>query len=165
MRIAEKAAIAISWAVTMAIGCTLLAGLSPRQSPVEAAGTRALLFAVLMTFVYVIGYQVYKHQAPGGASSSAPHARAYWPALKLAVLEQVIVVVLASLVLDFGRTLHAALVSVAAYWPAACIIVLRRPASPTRGDILLVKYGLFFVLLIVMTAGTVYWTWLGRWRP
>lgn len=95
MKVAEKAAMGTAWAVTVAVGCTLLAALPEPQWGVQRGGTRALLFGVLMTCVYAIGYQAYKHQAPGGAWSSAPGARSYWPALKVAVIEQCIVGILA----------------------------------------------------------------------
>jgi hypothetical protein len=163
MRIAEQAAIGIAWAVTMAVGGTLLAVVPEPQWPAGPRGMRPLVFAVVMTCVYLIGYQAYRHQTDGGGWSSSSGRRAYWPALKLAALEQCIVGILAALVLDCGQCMHVTLVSVAAYWPSVCIVVARRPTSPTSGDIAFVKLGFLLILMVVMIAGTAYWTWRGRW--
>jgi hypothetical protein len=163
VRIVEKAAIAASWAVMTAAGCAGIA-IAPLTRPGSFTPlTGAVLFSVVMTCVHVIGYELYKQQADGGSLPSASVAGGYWSAIKVAVLEQGIVAILAVLMLDGGLCAHMALVSVADYWPAVCLIIVRRPDSPTTGDLAFMKYGFFVILVIVFTAGPMYWATLDRW--
>ena len=160
--IRAKAAIVGSWAVIVGGGCTGLAMLPNPGGGLLPPTDAAVVFGVVMTCVYVLGYVAYKHQA-GGPSSSGPVLQAYWPAIKLAVIEQAIVAILAVLMLDLGQSIHITLVSLTAYWPAVCLIVIRRPSSPTVTDVEFVKFGFLLILSIVAIAGTSYWIWVGRW--
>jgi hypothetical protein len=162
VRIAEKIALAASWGVTVAAGCAAIAAAWLSRGNPRTAANFSVLFGVLMTCVYVIGYEAYKHQGDG-AWSSTPGVRRYWPAIKRAALEEVIVVILALLALDDGFCLHVVLLSLAAHWSAVCLIVVRRPNSPTAADLLFVKYGFFFILIIFATLGPTYWARVQRW--
>jgi hypothetical protein len=155
-----RVAIAVAWAVTIALGCTFIAGYWLSRGALGAAVTRAILFALIMTCLWMVGYKAYTHRGDSGRWFDAPVSVAYKRALRATIIQQVIAGVLA---LGQGQTRHAALVAALAYWLSVVIVVARRPTSPTLGDILFVKYGFLVVLLIVLTAGSVYWAWLGRW--
>jgi hypothetical protein len=163
MTISAKAAIAVSWAMTMTVGCVFVAGYWVARGSAGAAVVHGLLFAVIMTFIHVLGYHAYAHQAERGGYLSAALAPALISAARASLLQQGAVLVLAALVLDGGRTFHAALIAAMAYWLGLAVVVVRRPSSPTAVDVFLVKYGFLFVLLIVLTVGPMIWGALGRW--
>ena len=70
--------------------------------------------------------------------------------------------ILAALMLDGGLTLNAAVIAVVAYWLAFGIVLFRRASSPTRLDMLLVRYGFLLVFAFVVMIGPFVWAALGR---
>ena len=132
----------------------------------ETISTRKLVevfvvFTVIMAGVHFIGYRLWRRQFVQGEGTS-PLSSVYWPTTKAALLQQGIIFILAALILDGGLTFHMAVIAFVAYWSALGIIVARRPSSPTRIDILLVRYGFLLVFLIVVTAGPFVWKAMGR---
>ncbi len=114
------------------------------------------VFVVFMAVVHFVGYRLWRRQFvddQGGWRESplSPLAPAYRPAIKTALLQQGIILVLARLVADMGETFNAAVIALAAYWLAFGIVVFRRARRPTRGDILLVRYGFLLIFVIVLT--------------
>jgi hypothetical protein len=79
--------------------------------------------------------------------------RAYIPALKIAVIVQGIVLVLAALILDMEQARHISMVAALADWLMIGLIMLRRPYSPTRLDLLAIKWGYLPLLIIVGSVG------------
>ena len=81
-----------------------------------------------------------------------PDARTYGRAIVLAAAQQVVVLALASLVLDGGRSLRACVTAAGLSWICALLPMLRHSKQPTRLDLVIVKYGFWFVLLLVGTS-------------
>ena len=164
LRILDKAVLAACWAVTVAVGCTGLVAVWLSLGQPRIATNAGALFGILITCVYVIGYEAYAHQGDGESGRSGLHAWAYGRAIKQALSEESIVVILAFLMLDDGKfCLHVALLSLAAHWLAVCLIVVRRPTTPTAMDLLIVKYGFFLILIVYFTVGPIYWAKVGCW--
>jgi hypothetical protein len=69
-------------------------------------------------------------------------------AIKLGVLEQVLLLPLAALVMDGGGIFLLVFFALAAYWGGALLIWLRRRGAYTRFDLVLFRWG-FFVLCII----------------
>jgi multisubunit Na+/H+ antiporter MnhE subunit len=57
------------------------------------------------------------------------------------VKQQVILAILAALVLDMGETARGMAAVIIGYWIGAVIILIRRPLSPSKGDLLFVRWG------------------------
>jgi hypothetical protein len=128
---------------------------------------RYAVFAVFVAAMHVIGYRLWQQQhladrAGDAKLASSPISPAYESPVKVALLEQAIVFILAAMVLDMGETLHAVMVAVVAYWLAFGVVLFRRPGSPTPGDLRLVRHGFLLVFLIVFTVGLKVWHAMGR---
>lgn len=65
----------------------------------------------------------------------------YRGAIELAVAQQLIALVATAFLLDGGVLLRASLFAIAAHWVVILAVVLRRPLSPTRFDLGLVRFG------------------------
>ncbi len=83
----------------------------------------------------------------------------YQSALKAALLLQIVTSLFAAIAIDllFDVWWRA----MAAYWGCLIVMVFRRPNTPTKRDLILVKWG--FVLLIpctVIISGLI-WRWMG----
>ena len=74
----------------------------------------------------------------------------YADSLKLSVLIQLTLFVLAAMLLDGGGTLHGFGIAAAGYWIGAVLIILRRPKNPTQVDLDLVKYGFIWTSVCVI---------------
>lgn len=142
-------ALTISFAINVALWgwfiCWFWGGIS-------IAVERCILLVALMAAVHWIGFRLWQRQSvqdQGDSSdwTSRPISPVYWPPTKTALLQQGIVFILALLMLDMGQTFCEAITAIAAYWLAYCIIVARRPGSPTRSDIFVIRYG--FLLMFV----------------
>lgn len=75
------------------------------------------------------------------------------------VKQQVVLVVLASLVLDMGQTVRMMAATIIGYWIGVVIILVRRPLSPSKGDLLFVRWGcclLAAIFLFVYFTNTAY---------
>jgi hypothetical protein len=159
-------ALAISFCIISTLGVWLLYW-SWRAVSVQMATGRCTVFVGVMAGVHFIGYRLWRRQfvqdpGNGGKSLSRQFSSAYWPPVKAALLQQGITAILALLVLDGGLTFHVTMIAIVAYWLAFCIVIVRRPDSPTRGDLRLVRYGFLMVFLIVIVAGPMVWRALGR---
>jgi hypothetical protein len=84
-------------------------------------------------------------------------APGYSPSIKLAVIQQSVVLLLASLMLDFGQTLHACCVAALAHWATIALIITRRPSSPTPLDITLVRYGFWVMAFLMWMVAPLVW--------
>ncbi len=85
----------------------------------------------------------------------------YRSALKGVVLLQLVIGVLALIAIDGGFLFELWWRPMAAYWGCFIVMVLRRPNTPTKLDLILVKWG--FVLLIPCTFifSVLIWRWMG----
>jgi hypothetical protein len=65
--------------------------------------------------------------------------------------------------LDMGQTICEAVTAIVAYWLAFGIIVVRRPSSPARSDIFLIRYGFLLMFFSAVAALPFVGRALGRW--
>ncbi len=107
------------------------------------------VFIVVMAGVHLIGYRLWQRQF---VQDQGPISSAYWPSTKTSLLQQAVVFILALLMLDLGQTMCEAVTAIVAYWLAFSIILVRRPSSPTRGDIFLIRYGFLFIFVCAVAA-------------
>jgi hypothetical protein len=82
---------------------------------------------------------------------------AMWTGLKI----QGVLAVLTALMLDFGQTHRAFWVSMLCQWATVFIILLRRPTSPTKVDLVIVRYGIVAFLLVIANFGPLFLQFLG----
>ncbi len=66
---------------------------------------------------------------------------AYDRQIWFAVKQQVVLTILAGLVLDMGETVRGMAAVMIGYWVGTVIILVRRPMSPSKGDLLFVRWG------------------------
>ncbi|MBN1908227.1 MAG: hypothetical protein JW818_00680 [Pirellulales bacterium] len=83
----------------------------------------------------------------------AKTSRALESAVVAASVQQVIILVLASLVLDMGQAISHACVAGMAYWMLAGLILSARPSTPTATDVDLVRFTPFVFLIPICIAG------------
>lgn len=76
----------------------------------------------------------------------APHiSNRYFGALKFNAFFQILAAAVSSTILC--DVLSPLLVAMVAYWAATVIVVIRRPAAPSRGDLLVVQW--FFLAVYI----------------
>ena len=160
-------ALTVSFCIISALGGSLLYWAWRIVSVYMAIGHCAV-FVAFMAGVHVIAYRLWRRQFTEGRhdkgqSPSLPIASAYRRPIKSALVQQGIILILALLLLDGGLTFNMAVIAVVAYWLAFGILVFRRASSPTKGDVLLVRYGFLLLFFIVLVAGPFVWKALGRW--
>ena len=159
-------ALTISFVINIALWVSLLYWHWKRDSLYMAVG-RCTVFIAFMAGVHFIGYRLWKRQfvqdqGSGSESLSRSISSVYWPPIKTAFLQQGIIAILALLILDGGYTLNVTVIAIVAYWLAFSIIVFRRPDSPTRDDIGLIRYGFLLIFFVVLATGPFVWAALGR---
>src|SRR5262245_20396287 len=81
----------------------------------------------------------------------------YRAAITSAIVQQVIVLVLASLILDGGDLLMFCLVACLAFWTGVIFIRVRRGQTPTKIDLLLIRSS--YLLLCIITFFAVHLVW------
>jgi hypothetical protein len=161
----EKAAIVTSFVLTSALGASFVFWYWSDRGLDSVAVVRAVLFVTIIGVVHVVAFRAYAAQhAPAAQLAAADDLPAasptrtgslsslspmYRPAIKLAILQRVILLILSSLLLDFGQTFRVCAVAAIAHWIVIAIIVARRPASPTGLDLGIIRWG-FVPLCIVV---------------
>jgi hypothetical protein len=85
------------------------------------------------------------------AKSRPSSGREYGRAIVVAMVQQVVVLVLAALVLDGGRTLKLMIIAAIGSWVFPLLVMLRRPRSLTRADILIIKHGIWMAAALVVS--------------
>ena len=78
-----------------------------------------------------------------------------------AVGVQVLLGVLGLLNLDGGTTARICGIALIAFWAGAVVLVLRRPLSPTRMDIALIRFGYLPLLVVAFFLIHLIWTMRG----
>jgi hypothetical protein len=153
----EKAAIAASFVVTSALGASFVFWYWADRGLDSVAVVRAILFVAMIAVVHIVALRAYAAQHASAAQSAAADnlpaavptrtdllsavSPLYKSAIKLAVLQQVILLILSSLLLDFGQTFRVCAVAAIAHWIAIGMIVARRPLSPTGLDLGIIRWG------------------------
>jgi hypothetical protein len=78
---------------------------------------------------------------------------AYGPQIRFSIIQQVILAILAILVMDEGQTSHGMAAVLLGYWLGIAIILVRRPLSPTKGDLLYVRWGCSLMAAAMLFVG------------
>jgi len=86
-----------------------------------------------------------------------PSTSPYRTAITSAVVQQVIVLVLAALILDGGDLLMFCLVACLAFWAGVVFIRVRRGQTPTKTDLILIRSS--YLLLCIITFFVVHLVW------
>lgn len=82
---------------------------------------------------------------------------AYRHALALPIIEQLLLLVLTSILTDHGQALCQVLYSVAAFWAGFLLILVRRPANPTKTDMLYVRWSTFLLFALSLLISPFVW--------
>jgi hypothetical protein len=90
-------------------------------------------------------------------SYSLPISPSYRKPIFEAVGLQVLLGFLSLLILDGGTIARICGIAVVAFWGGAAVLIWRRPQSPTRTDILLLRFG--YVPVVVIAFLLVYFIW------
>ena len=137
---------------------------------IAGAVGRSALFLVIMACVHLAGYLLYVEQhSPVHAEAISPWASfdyspQYWPALKLAVFLQLVLGVLTALMLDGGRSFGFLKVALIGHWIGILLIIGRRPHSPTKVDIFLIRWGVLLLLLVAAGIAPFIWLMIGEYH-
>jgi hypothetical protein len=77
-----------------------------------------------------------------------------------ALVTQAIVAVLSGMILDGGTVMRICLVAMIAFWAGAAVLIWRRPQSPTKTDLALIRLG--YLLVVAIAAWVVPAIWAMR---
>lgn len=91
---------------------------------------------------------------------SSPISASYRQPIFEAVGLQVLLGLLSLLVLDGGTTARTCGIALIAFWSGAAVLIWRRPQSPTRADIQLLRFG--YLPLTVIAFFLVHFIWQMR---
>lgn len=90
-------------------------------------------------------------------SYSLPIAQSYRKPIVEAVVLQVILGILSLMILDGGTTARICGIALVAFWGGATILIWRRPQTPTKTDIALIRFG--YLPLAVLAFFLVHFIW------
>src|SRR4051812_11976459 len=93
-------------------------------------------------------------------SYSLPISASYRKPVFEAVVLQVLVGLFSALILDGGTTARICGIALVAFWGGAVVLIWRRPHSPTRRDIELLRFG--YLPLVVIAFLLVHFIWTMR---
>jgi hypothetical protein len=152
----EATALALSFVLVSVLGCVFLVRYWSSVGHPERGVTRALAFVAIMAAVHVVGYRAYRRQDPSlvldGEVPVEPKARIapeYRPAIRVALVQQMVLLILSALMLDGGRALRVCSIAIVAHALAIFLIVWRRPTGPTPLDLALIRFGFCLILIVV----------------
>ena len=81
----------------------------------------------------------------------------YKDSIKFALVQQITILLLSAGVLDGGDMFSICLIPFLAFWTCVFLIRLRRPETPSRFDLLFIKWS--YIPLCVATFFLVHWFW------
>jgi hypothetical protein len=158
-----RVAAGVSFAVICILGGALIYA-TWMQTSVTVAITRAILFVVIMGCVSTAGCLLYEKQHERDAVElpmETPHLRLsplYRPAIRFGLLTQAILGLFTALLLDYGEVFNVFKIAFLAHWLGIALIIWRRPVSPTKSDIVFIRWG---TPLLMFTIGPIL-NWYGR---
>jgi hypothetical protein len=175
MNTREKTAVAASFAITSALGAWFLSRYWAGRGLATEGPVRSVAFVGIMAAVHLVALRLYGRQervsAGVGHGGQGVIAGLGWvpsrlvdptpgydyrPAVILAILQQVVLLGLSSLLLDSGRAFRVCGVAAIAHWVAIALILAARPSRPTRFDVVAIRYGFLpFVILVGSLASVV----------
>ncbi len=78
----------------------------------------------------------------------------YWPALEVSLVLQILIGFPSFIAIDGGMLWEVCYFAMTAYWCSFLLILFRRPNTPTKDDLTLIRWGflpfLFFVPVLMM---------------
>ncbi len=86
----------------------------------------------------------------------------YWPAIKFGVYVQAILGILTALMLDRGQSLGIFKIAFLCHWLGIFLLLARRPLSPTKTDILFVRWGTPLLMMVVGLIAPTVWNMIGK---
>src|SRR5258706_80697 len=89
--------------------------------------------------------------------TSLPISPSYRTPIFEAVALQLVLGLLSSLILDGGATARICGIALVAFWSGATLLIWRRPVSPTRSDLQLIRFG--YLPLVVVAFFLVHGIW------
>ncbi len=145
-----------------------------------AAVTRTGCFVALMAVLHWGAFRCYHCQparlsasgssTPSSAASAlntsesslfSPLASEYGPAMKRAVKQYVIILILGALMLDGGQFARACCVGILGHCLAMTLIAVRRPLTPTMIDLAVLRWGFLPLTPLIDNLAPVFQRWLG----
>ena len=96
---------------------------------------------------------------PGHTADSRVCPPAYRDAVTFSIVLQIPILVL------FGLMSHGGgfvLIATVAYWTVTLLIMFRRPASPTKLDIVFIRFGVLFLSAITIFIAPLVWQLIGE---
>lgn len=97
-------------------------------------------------------------------TTTLPLSDRYRDAIRFAVALQVPWAVLLMLVLDGGQMARVGGDAMVGFWVGVAVVLLRRPTSPTAGDLLYVRYGYVGAWCVAFAVGAVKASLSHGWR-
>ena len=93
---------------------------------------------------------------------TTPVAKGYGRSLIVAVAVQIFLLLLGSLALDGGQLAQWVIYSIVIYWVMALLVIARRSSSPTKDDLIAIRYGFIFILVGVVCSTLLWWAITGQ---
>lgn len=92
---------------------------------------------------------------------TTPIAPGYLRNLGASVAVQLFLLTVGSLLTDGGQVAQFAAMSLLPYWIMALVVMMRRGKTPSRGDLVAIRYGYLFVFAGVVILSTLRWRVMG----
>ena len=86
-----------------------------------------------------------------------PISPAYRNAVFDALAIQALIAVFSGMILDCGQTARGCGIALLAFWGGAAVLICRRPLSPTRIDIELIRFGYLPVIALTFFVANYAW--------
>jgi TatA/E family protein of Tat protein translocase len=86
----------------------------------------------------------------------------YWPALRFGILVQVMLGVLTALMLDMGQSFAVFKVAFLGHWLGILLLFARRPISPTKTDIIFIRWGTPLLMMAIGLIAPLVWKSIGK---
>ena len=143
-------------ALTISFGICCLAGGSfvffywKGTSLLTASGYCGLFF-VIIAAVHSIGYLLCRQQVETTEATFLPKqplGKNILPAIKVGLIVQIVIFLLTALMLDGGETNKLCMMAICGYWIGVGSVLVRRGASPTKLDLLFIRYGMFVLFVL-----------------
>ena len=121
---------------------------------------RRALLGVDVPFILML-QEAYDSQQIPHQKLTAQISESYIQDLGFSAVFQMLLLLLTALGAIDGQLLMWVLYSLPIYWLMAFVMIARRPQSPTRVDLMVIRYGFFVILVAVVSATMLRWTLAG----
>jgi hypothetical protein len=92
---------------------------------------------------------------------TVPIAKAYSRNVLVSMVLQIVLLLLSLLATDGGQLTMWVLYSIPIFWLMVAMMVASRPRTPTRADLMVIRYGFFVILIAVMGSTMLRWSLAG----